>query len=272
MEILLKSEIKNFSASQVVTFLDCNRKWFFQKILGIKTPPSEKMRLGTAIHKGLEQFVETGQYDHEQIVDGNTYNVHYYVEAAKPHLPPGPYIVEQKISLETETGIPWIGYVDLTTHEQITDYKTTSNLRYAKTPLELETNAQMVSYAKHYFENHPESDQVILLHIYIETKNKRKINTHTSQTTVTREHIEEQWSLIQEILENMVSIAKLEKWEEVPANPPSCPKYGGCPFIDKCEIDPWDQITHGIKKPTKSLASLKEPEPFTLSSIKCSNK
>jgi RecB family exonuclease len=42
-----KHKLEHVSASQIKTFKDCPRKWYYQKILGIPTPSTASTDLGS---------------------------------------------------------------------------------------------------------------------------------------------------------------------------------------------------------------------------------
>jgi len=53
-------EFKSTSASQITTFRDCKRLWFYQSIMGIPTPQRPSAALGEAVHTHLEKYLNDG--------------------------------------------------------------------------------------------------------------------------------------------------------------------------------------------------------------------
>ena len=59
--------VKHVSASQISTFLDCPRKWYLNKIVGLDSPSSAATELGGDVHTQLEAYLrgEGGPDDSE---------------------------------------------------------------------------------------------------------------------------------------------------------------------------------------------------------------
>ena len=55
--------MKHVSASQITTFRDCERKWYFEKIVGLTRPSTGSTELGSAVHAVLEGYLR-GEVDH----------------------------------------------------------------------------------------------------------------------------------------------------------------------------------------------------------------
>ena len=53
-------EFKSTSASQITTFRDCKRLWFYQSIMGLPTPQRASAALGEAVHTQLEKYLDDG--------------------------------------------------------------------------------------------------------------------------------------------------------------------------------------------------------------------
>ena len=53
-------EFKHVSASQIKTYLDCPRKWYLQKIIGLPSPSSPSTELGKEIHSVIEAYFRDG--------------------------------------------------------------------------------------------------------------------------------------------------------------------------------------------------------------------
>jgi CRISPR/Cas system-associated exonuclease Cas4 (RecB family) len=53
-------EFKSVSASQIATYRDCARKWWYQSILGLQTPQNASAALGEAVHAQLEKYLNDG--------------------------------------------------------------------------------------------------------------------------------------------------------------------------------------------------------------------
>jgi hypothetical protein len=63
-------EFVRWSASQVDTFQGCNRKWWFNKILGLEIPQHPSAAIGSAVHAELEGYL-TGEHG----IDNSTIDI-----------------------------------------------------------------------------------------------------------------------------------------------------------------------------------------------------
>lgn len=226
--------MKHVSASQVSTFRRCKRRWHWEYVGGHKQPPTPSQALGTAIHSAMEHYVQTGEI--KTTVDG--IEVEKFVRALSQHVEHDTTIeVERSIELKTfPKGPKWVGYIDYwDTQGTIRDYKTTSNLRYAKTPHELENDIQSCAYAYAWLLHHPERDSVRVVFTYAETRNK-KTKTTEVEVNITRQHAEAAWQDALSDVRDMVKLYKNKDSLSVDANPEACNDYGGCPHKTRCGI------------------------------------
>jgi len=199
------------------------------------------MLRGTAIHKAIETYLL------ENRIEDNEWAK--FVIAAKDHLPvPGDeFIVEKFFQLPTPAGVPWIGYIDLLENRdpvRVRDYKTTSDFRYAKTPHELAHNTQLISYAKHcYEEGHV--GPLELGHVYLHTRRKTPTVLY-NHTIVNQPHVEVEWQKRLAVVDRMVIARQTESADDVEPNPNSCGMYGGCPHRSRCGLSDNRSITARI--------------------------
>jgi hypothetical protein len=271
-------KLRNVSASQVQNFRRCARKWHWEKIGGFKFRGSYATRRGTAIHHGIETYLKTGEIVKYVAVNRETGKVEYttagpvedhlldskredrevdvfqverFVNAAKKYLPePGSEMgIEFKVQMATtEGGPPWIGYIDLLTEEEIKDYKTSSDIRrYSKTPEELENDVQQNAYAKFVFDN-SDRDEVPVSLVYLETRNKVKVNTREVTAVIERGKCQAKWAEMLKDVDQMVQLAEEEDSLQVPCNPEACGDYGGCPHKERCGLS----VLHGLGETNKS--------------------
>jgi len=225
--------VKHVSASQITTFRDCPRKWYFEKVVGLPRPSTGSTELGSAVHAVLEDYLRG---DTEGIAP--TSEAHEIAMSGLVHLPVrGPHLrVELGLADEMpikDSPVPVLGYVDLIDlkSNEIYDHKTTSSPKYTKTEAELRQNVQLHLYARAYFDNHPERDHVTLTHIYYGTRSRwsKRVSVR-----VTREENARQWDEIKATIEQMVLAYGAENAGAVPACYDQCDKYGGCPFKGAC--------------------------------------
>ena len=129
----------------------------------------------------------------------------------------------------------------------VTDYKTTSDFKYALTLEQLKVHVQPVIYAAHSFLRHPQISKLDLNWLYVLSRKSPPVRPR--DVTVTREHIEREMSridagakIILEVREDGDSHeegrARLEWANTLPYDETltSCAKYGkeGCPFKSQC--------------------------------------
>ena len=163
-------EFKSFSASQVSTFRTCKRQWWFQSIMGLPTPQRASAALGEAVHTQLEDYLNDGK-----LPDGST-PAGKIATAALPYAPK-PFEVWTEVSMsdrkkrdsDTEdvpmpgnmprlfvAGLPVNGFIDVLDlsgdRPVVIDWKTTSDLKYAKTADDLMEDPQMILYGSYALE------------------------------------------------------------------------------------------------------------------------
>jgi len=248
--------LKNVSASQIKTYHSCKRKWHWEKIAGHRSPPTEKMAKGTAIHHAIECFIEGTEVegtvpvlkyngrvlkDPEKIKKAREndetweFKTDMYVEEAKNYLPHNA-IAEQRFSLPTldGEGPPMFGYVDVHTPTLVLDWKTTSSLRWAKTPSELKRDPQALIYAKWHWEKYNILNEVKF--VYIETAAKTKTRSMETAIKLSYDEINNFWNELQPTVASMVEDAKVINTLDLAPSPSACNDYGGCPHKARCGL------------------------------------
>jgi hypothetical protein len=236
------------SASQVQTFVDCQRKWAWRYVEGVEEPPNAAAELGRSVHAELEKYLNGGEIDF-------TTEIGYIAAAGLEHLPkpgtPG-LLVEQEFHFEGPSGHSYLGYKDLEQPGAVTDHKTTSDLRWQKTPEDLKTDIQATLYAVDYFRKYPEDSDVELRWVYYQTRNAKK-----SAITRLRVYQEETWDkflAIEKIAEQM-EVASSQRALDLPPNINHCSAYGGCPHQGRCNLSPFDKMRAHVEQ-NKLLAAL----------------
>jgi RecB family exonuclease len=245
-------KLPHVSASQVTLFERCPRKWFWRYVEGIKFPPSAAMLRGTDIHTGIERWL-VHMLGPEKALAWTA----MYIDAIKQAkhkgelVLPDPadenesFLVEEPITIETP-GLPkFIGFIDLLWLSKkplprVLDTKTTSDLRYAKTPAELEKNIQLNAYAKWC---HVEDlrGPLEIGHAYIEVRKNppKKALPRVRYVPVirTEDQVEEVWQGILETVNDMQQLAyKLDSALDCEPNTAACDDYGGCEYRGHCGI------------------------------------
>jgi RecB family exonuclease len=248
--------IKYVSASQITTFRDCPRKWYFDKIIGLERPATTATALGSEVHEVLEEYLKNGTPPPDTEAGE--------IASSGLHLLPESDHVEIELSLAddmplTDAPVQVVGYVDAIYPQahQILDHKTSSNKRYTKTARELAVNVQLILYARAYLDKH-DAQNITLTHVYYGTRSRWSKRVDVS---VTREHILEQWSEIRSDIEQMVAVSEIDRASDVTPCRDSCDKYGGCPFVGQCfRAQHFQRNPNHEPEPTKRQNNMMTPE------------
>jgi RecB family exonuclease len=251
-------EFKSFSASQIATFRDCHRSWWFQSIMGLPTPQRASAALGEAVHAQLETYLEDGTLPDESTDAGRI------AKSAIPHAPkPGEVWVEVSMSDRKKgssnpsdtsdvplpgnmprlhvAGLPVNGFIDVLDlsgdKPVVIDWKTTSDMKYAKTAEDLRHDAQMILYGSYALEVCASmgvaADEVDTGHVVLLTRGAPQ--ARKTMVTLNAAHLAAERAKIAETVEEMKVHARATSPDDVPGEASSCNKYGGCHFKDKCQ-------------------------------------
>ena len=241
--------LMRLSASQIQTFADCQRKWAWRYVEGVEDAPNKSAELGKAVHAELEKYLRGGDIDF-------TSEIGYIAASGLEHLPkPGTpdLIVEEEFHFEGPSGHTYLGYKDLEEPGTITDHKTTSDLKWAKTPEDLQTDIQATLYAVDYFRKHSEEKSVQLRWVYYQTRNTKK--STVTLLTVDQRETWNKFLAIEQIAGRMHEASKLRALD-LPANINHCSAYGGCPHQGRCNLSPFDKMRSHMEQ-NKLTALLK---------------
>lgn len=225
------------SPSQMDTFTDCNRKWYFQSVVGIKPPSSASAQLGTAVHAALEAFVLDGKTPDERTKSGAI------AAAGIPyarHDPTRPLVVELDMAQHpahrlTLAGVPIAGRIDLIDPHAdpllIQDWKTTTDFKWAKTEGELRKNTQAIWYSRFAIDLYGR-DKARFRHVTLLTTGKPEVQE--TGVTLTRSEIASAFDAYTPKVERMIATAPARDASEVAPTLTACMKYGGCFFRERC--------------------------------------
>lgn len=241
-----------YSASQVTGFVDCERKWAWRYIAGIKTPQNASAALGTEVDDTqLQPYLRDGRpldFSRESgyiAAPGLVFlpqPMTSGLEVQKRFVIPSPSFADGK-----HIGFGFQGYLDLwlpnggmpdieDDNPIVCDFKTTGNWKYAKTPKDLETDPQAQLYAT--WAMYATKKRVVdLAWVYFSTKGTRKAKR--VHLRVHGDHVAEQFERINGIAIRMDDIRKtVTDPLELKPNVDMCESYGGCPYRDKCNLSP----------------------------------
>jgi hypothetical protein len=279
------------SPSQIENYQKCKRSWFFKSILKIPEGQKGHQSLGEAFHLVMEKVPKGFSWPNHADVSASEEDwakAEALARIALPLLPEDPSQVfkrEWGIRLDTYEGGPtMIGYIDLgipvghgwptffipPNEAIVADYKTLSDFRYMKTPQELASSVQMMTYAKWAIEPsglaiNSLPDYVRILHMYAKTRPPfTRHSIRFESAIVTPEEINLQWTKTLDTIREMDHVAKgCTKADEVEASGTTtghCDAYGGCYFRDKCGLNPVSGIKSLFQIAKKPSNEATEPE------------
>lgn len=211
------------SASQISTYLSCQRQWWWNKVFGLPTTQKASAALGEAVHSSIEAYLGGERTLHPVAVPARK-----KLDELRQLSP----LVEAKMERRLDNGLVFVGRIDLMVPEQglVVDHKTTSSLQYAKTEEELRADVQMLAYAYEVLQRQP-GQEVRVAHNVLLTKGSGHRYT---EATLSAPVILEGWKRIQAVTDQMRQTALIESPDAVPPTWNACDRYGGCDFRDKC--------------------------------------
>lgn len=246
----------HYSASQISTFRDCKRKWFFGTCMKMRGPKNPYAELGTFIHSRLEEYLQTGKMPKGKEIaititkKGGQQIAYTFDDIAAIMLPgikhlPAPGVAETELKFEMDLGElgTIIGFIDYT-HDQekppvVGDHKTTSALKWALTKEELAEDVQATIYGVYACERY-DVDEITARWGYFQTKKPRakKVEAELGLTDLAKN-----WQSILTDIREMKAIRDSGcTFKEVDYDATVCEKYGGCPFISTCGLTPAERM------------------------------
>lgn len=232
------------SPSQIETFLDCERKWAFIYISGIRPESGGAAALGGKVHKQLEQYLKGEAASLNFTEPGGVGDIASLLLA---HLPPPKtpgMRIEGAFKFQSpSTGIFYRGFKDVVLSPPefeltILDHKTTSNIAaWAKSAEKLKTDTQAIIYAQHELSRWLDVPHVKLQWNYAQTKGPKR--SLPVVVTLDRQHVADEFAKIEVDGQRILATLKARPDPlSLPPTPTSCEKYGGCPYRYKCNLSP----------------------------------
>lgn len=249
------------SPSQISNFRDCPRKWWYASIAKIPYPQHPSAALGERVHKILEISSATKSRPESTTVfsESTPQKEVLVAQAAWDAIDAfllqqtGRSLVDREAKIEEAwelpQGVPLTlaarGRADLVLPDFIVDWKTTSNLRWAKTARELRGDPQVLLYSAALDPDEPVRD---FLHVYTQTRNNPA--ARVVHTPIDRFMREQGLIALDKHVAAMAGCASAGAAEEVEPNTDACSRYGGCPFALQCMGRP------------KGAGSMSKSDPF----------
>lgn len=237
----------------------CLRRWFYETVLGLRSASTKAQETGTKLHSEVDGYLTQGRPLVSQLaIAGRA-----YIDA------PGPGIlIETAIHTAKDGALtgawlycgptPIAGHVDLWNHRgfhinaeaelvadkpstlETKDWKTTSDFKWCKTPTELASNIQLITYAEVGFRMWPQYDLARMTHVYFRTKGRPE--SQLVSVLCDREHVSRQWEYVSSIGRTIADAARETAADAVDANRNACSAYGGCPHRSYCTVGNHDSL------------------------------
>jgi len=241
------------SPNQIEKLRRCYRLIGYEYVEGIKVPSSPKQEFGTSLHAQIEQWLREGKLPDEtppglaarQAIRGNWLPT-----------PSKDLLVEHSWEFQASSEITFRGRIDCLVPPArdlpwplVIDHKTTSAMRWAKTPTELQSDSQAIIYAV-YAALKYSAQKVRARWIYYAASNpktgERKPAGAKPVETFFDVGSEEFLRLWDELFSDAEVIAEIRTRERsgatLAAKPENCGAFGGCFFRDKCELSGLDSL------------------------------
>lgn len=232
--------MKPLSPSEISTYELCPRKWAWKYVAKLPTPPNRYAEFGIAFHKHNELWLRE-----RKIPEG------YASEASLaviPLLPPPQTAglrIEEHFEFEA-VGHTWHGYKDLEHNAHIYDYKSTSDLCWAKTPEQLEQDPQATQYAwDTMLRDGVDAVAVTWLYVTRDKRPKRLPVHHVLRLDVIAPRLAQSAATADEI---RLMRATVSEPLEVPYNATACDAFGGCPFKAKCGLSVTERMRSAMSQ------------------------
>ncbi len=245
---VINGQIQHLSVTAIQSFNPkdfggCNRRWWFKYVAGLPEEPQLSQITGTKIHKDIENYLIKRTPISNEVV-----------KAGACFLPePGSVEVEKPfMGILRAADIPMKGFIDVYNKSpvyidslgkvqlqrdgelEVIDWKSTSDLKYGKAGQELKTT-QMVGYAKFATLLETDLQRVRLSHVYFRTKGRAEAVKNS--VIITLDEIQEKYQTIDNVAQQIKTVALIERVEDVTPNRSACSAYRGCPFINSCPKD-----------------------------------
>lgn len=248
------------SASQMKNHLDCNSKWYFDKIVfpDAEQTGTASTELGTEVHACIEDFLKGTKptLDHELLRD-NTY-IHAVKDSGFP------LRVEFEFVDTTSFRVPAKGFIDLVVLDHgtktcfVVDHKTSKEWKYSKTTDELRVDPQALLYLWVLYQELGDDWTYSFAHHVILTK---KVSPERlTVVEFTPAEIKAGKVLLDGWIAGQFHDSRALDHTFVDRNFSACYKYGKCKFWDYCKGEKAvPSLSESLKK-TPTVASVTSAE------------
>jgi hypothetical protein len=220
------------SASQIKQWESCPRQYFYERVKGLRKPPSKGQKLGTEVHEHAEDWLTSG------LVPPTT-KAGQILKSALALLPPPKSLgmeVEKKFEFDTD-GFGLLGFIDIYTPGRVYDLKTTRDFQYQLSARDLmdDIQAQLYAYVWQQTTEQPARD-VPMTWVYMLTEGRPAARVTTIDMPA------ENGLVAIDRAKKAATGIKPIKWapdtdpSDVEGNYRHCDAYGGCPHRSYCPV------------------------------------
>lgn len=225
------------SPSQISTASRCLRRWWWEKVKGFKAPDTGATLFGGRVHAAIEHRIQHAYWRPDEDEDVLRCAKAAYEELKETvREPSSTDSVEQDWEMPAGGDYPAAsrGRIDLIMwgENTVVDWKTTSSLRYLKTPEELIHDPQVLLYTDALVKRGALQLPATFVHVYTVTKGKAQAATR--RTVVDERMLSIGRERIGKTMRKMMAVVGCETREQVPENVLACGDYGGCPHKERC--------------------------------------
>lgn len=222
------------SASQIRTHGDCNRQWFYEKILGVERvmKSQDSLDLGKIVHKDIEDYLSgvSDSLSHPLLADNTWLS---QVKARDWE------IRTEQAFRDTSFRKPAEGFIDLVLVDRVNkivevwDHKTTKNWKYMKKEAALRADPQAQLYLLQAWKEFGDEYRYFFGHHVILTSKTEEQRTVSWEASL--EQIEEGRRCLERRVVLMMLDSQALDVGSVEPNYSACWAYGGCPFKAYCK-------------------------------------
>ena len=249
------------SPSAVGKFRQCKRAFAFEYIEGLFAPSTGKQVFGTDVHSRLERWLREAMPP-DDTPEGRT--ALQGIVAGWLPAPDSRLLIEHRFFLPVDHGLTLNGIIDciappglIGEEPLLIDHKTTSDLRWAKTPDQLAVDPQAIIYATWAMVNW-DIRTVRARWIYYAASNPedgpRKPRGSKPVEVSFHSRDDRFLGVVEGLLDDLyeMEIIRREKVKgmTLPASPESCELFGGCPHAARCNLSSGDRLAAYMERET----------------------
>lgn len=246
--ILSVSQVESFDASQPG---GCARKWWFERIMGLRPDQSPAQADGDAGHALLARYLSTGEAPVGRVKMGKA--VRGVIAKGRLPAPGADLLIERRFSGQPKRdingawipvdvtatlwigGLPWDGFIDLAHARDgvpmVLDHKFTSDLGNARDADQLIRTVQLPVYVRALQGFWPEAETWRIAHHYV---CRTGTDSLIRSATVTRAEIDDRIGHIEGVVDRLRTAATATAQADVAFNRKSCTAWAGCPHQSIC--------------------------------------